>query len=145
LNPEISYNLADPRERSRLLADPGIFLRECEGLPRKGRMQQVFVDEVQTVPELFDAVQMLYDQDKHRWKCVLCGSSARKLRSLGTNLLPGRSVLHRLFPLVLRERPSYDKQTEEIIELPDTEMTAPFPGNLLKNVFRSSNFLASLC
>jgi uncharacterized protein len=132
LNPDISYNLADPRERSRLLADPGIFLRECEGLSRKGRMQQVFVDEVQTVPALFDAVQTLYDQDKHRWKFVLCGSSARKLRSLGTNLLPGRSVLHRLFPLVLREHPSYDKQTEEVIELPDSEITDPFPGSHLE-------------
>jgi uncharacterized protein len=128
LQPEISYNLADPRERSRLLADPGIFIRECEALSRTGKMQQVFIDEVQSVPVLFDAVQMLYDQDKQRWKFVLCGSSARKLRSLGTNLLPGRSVLHRLFPLVLREHPSHDTlNAEEIIELPDVELTHSFP------------------
>ncbi len=36
---------------------------------------------------------------------VLCGSSARKLRVTGVNLLPGRSFLHHLYPLVLVERP----------------------------------------
>jgi len=36
---------------------------------------------------------------------VLCGSSARKLRTTGANLLPGRCFLHRLFPLILAEQP----------------------------------------
>ena len=31
--PALHYNLADPEERSRLLADPGVFRRECEALP----------------------------------------------------------------------------------------------------------------
>ena len=31
--------------------------------------------------------------------------SSRKLRSSGTNLLPGRCLLHRLFPLTMTERP----------------------------------------
>lgn len=133
LQPQISYNLADPRERSRLLADPGIFIRECEGLSRTKQMQQVFVDEVQAVPALFDAVQMLYDQDKHRWKFILCGSSARKLRTLGTNMLPGRSALHRLFPLILREHPAPGNSTREgIVELPDTDFTNPFPSSNLE-------------
>ncbi len=64
----------------------------------------VFVDEAQNVPSVFDAVQHLYDADPRRWRFVLCGSSTRKLRKAGANLLPGRSVLHRLFPLILAER-----------------------------------------
>lgn len=63
------------------------------------------VDEAQNVPAIFDAVQYLYDSDKERWRFVLCGSSARKLRVTGANLLPGRSILYRLYPLVLLERP----------------------------------------
>jgi predicted AAA+ superfamily ATPase len=63
------------------------------------------VDEVQSVPAIFDAVQHLYDSDKRRWRFVLCGSCARKLRTTGANLLPGRSLLHHLYPLVLAERP----------------------------------------
>jgi predicted AAA+ superfamily ATPase len=66
----------------------------------------VVVDEAQNVPAVFDAVQHLYDSDRRRWRFVLCGSSARKLRTTGVNLLPGRSLLHHLYPLVLPERPA---------------------------------------
>ena len=38
-----------------------------------------------------------------RWRFVLCGSSARRLRKTGANLLPGRSFLPRLYPPVLAE------------------------------------------
>lgn len=105
LCPDLSYNLADPEERSRLLAQSGLFRRECEALPRdRGRMT-VLVDEAQLVPSVFDAIQVLYDREPERFLFVLCGSSARKLRETGANLLPGRSLLHRLHPLMLAERP----------------------------------------
>jgi hypothetical protein len=32
-HPALNYDLADPQERTRLLADPGAFRRECEALP----------------------------------------------------------------------------------------------------------------
>ncbi len=140
LDPRIRYNLADPRERSRLLANPGIFIRECEGLPRSERMQQVFIDEIQSVPALFDAVQMLYDQDKTRWKFILCGSSARKLRSMGTNLLPGRSVLHRLFPLILTEHPATEGSVSEEIVRIDMKIDRPFPGHDLETRLAFGDF-----
>ena len=105
-HPAIHYNLADPEERTRHLANPGLFRQECEALPSSGKPQVVFVDEAQAVPSIFDAVQVLYDHDKTRWRFVLCGSSARKLRKSGANLLPGRCMLHRLFPLILAERPA---------------------------------------
>lgn len=105
LEPDLSYNLADPEERSRLLAQPGVFRRECEALAVTERRATVFVDEAQLVPSVFDAVQVLYDRDPERFLFVLCGSSARKMRESGANLLPGRSLLHRLYPLMLCERP----------------------------------------
>lgn len=104
-NPALHYNLADPGERTHLLSDPGAFRQECEALPKGTEPQVVFVDEVQTVPSVLDSVQALYDSDKTRWRFVLCGSSARKLRKAHANLLPGRSLLHRLHPLILPERP----------------------------------------
>ena len=104
--PALHYNLVDPAERSRLLADPGAFRRECEALPPGGGPHVVVVDEAQAVPTVFDAVQVLHDHDRLRWRFVLCGSSARKLRLTGANLLPGRSLLHRLLPLVVAERPA---------------------------------------
>lgn len=101
----VRIDLADPSQRARYLADPGEFLRMCRALPAKPRGRVVFVDEAQTVPAIFDAVQHLYDADKARFRFVLCGSSARKLRMTGANLLPGRSFLHHLYPLVLAEQP----------------------------------------
>ena len=105
LNPHLAYNFADPEERSRMLAQPGLFRRECEALPVDQSRKTVFIDEAQLVPSVFDAIQVLYDRQPERFRFVLCGSSARKLRESGANLLPGRSLLHRLHPLMLAERP----------------------------------------
>lgn len=102
----LSIDLANPRERTRHLADPGAFVADCQALPANRTGQFVFVDEAQAVPSIFDVVQHLYDRDKARWRFVLCGSSARKLRRTGANLLPGRSSYHRLFPLTLAEHPA---------------------------------------
>jgi predicted AAA+ superfamily ATPase len=104
-NPSLSYNLADPEERTRLLAEPGLFRRECEALPRRKEPHVVVIDEAQAVPAIFNAVQVLYDRDRSRWRFVICGSSARKLRRTGANLMPGRAVLYRLYPLIFPERP----------------------------------------
>jgi len=98
-------NFADPEERNRHIAQPGLLARQCQALPQKKTPQTVFIDEAQTVPSVFDAVQSLYDADKSRWRFVLCGSSARKLRQTGANLLPGRSILHHLEALTLVEQP----------------------------------------
>ena len=98
-------NLADPEERNRHIAQPGLLARQCQSLPQRKTPQTVFIDEAQTVPSVFDAVQSLYDADKTRWRFILCGSSARKLRQSGANLLPGRSILHHLEALTLTEQP----------------------------------------
>jgi len=102
----LRFNLADPQERSRHLANPGEFAQACRALPASQEARFVFVDEAQAVPSIFDAVQALYDADKTRWRFVLCGSSARKLRLTGANLLPGRSLVHHLYPLTLAEHPA---------------------------------------
>ena len=104
-NPSLGYNLANPEERTRLLADPGVFVKECEALPKQKGPHIVLIDEAQAVPAVFDAVQFLYDKNKTRWRFVICGSSARRLRRTGVNLLPGRAILYRLYPLMLPERP----------------------------------------
>ncbi len=82
------------------------------------------VDEAQAVPAVFDAVQVLYDRDRPRWRFVLCGSSARRLRSTGANLLPGRSLLHRLLPLMQTERPAPAGRVAASFALPMPPTTA---------------------
>ncbi len=114
-NADAWYNLADPAEKNRLLVDPGAFQRESRALPAGDTPAVIVVDEAQAVPAVFDAIQVLYDSDKERWRFVLCGSSARRLRTTGANLLPGRSILHHLFPLILSERPTESTQKQSYI------------------------------
>jgi predicted AAA+ superfamily ATPase len=121
-------DLSNPEERSRHLANPREFVQMCRALRQRSKPWFVFVDEVQTVPALFDAVQHLYDSDKTRWRFVLCGSAARKLRQMGANLLPGRSMLHRIQPLTLSEYPATEAESEDasrILPLP-----RPAPSHL---------------
>jgi len=130
-------DLSDLLERSRLLANPEIFIETCRTISTSRRGRMVFVDEIQTVPALFDAVQHLYDSDKERWRFVLCGSSTRRMRGTSVNLLPGRSFLHRLYPLTLIEHPPtpvctrYMGHTPSPVVLPwsaDWTPASPFPA-----------------
>jgi predicted AAA+ superfamily ATPase len=102
----LRIDLADPAERALHLAHPDEFRRACQALPARATPRYVFVDEAQNVPLIFDSVQSLYDGDKRRWRFVLCGSSARRLRRSGANLLPGRAFIHHLYPLIMNEQPA---------------------------------------
>lgn len=63
----------------------------------------MLIDEVQRVPQLLDVIQAFIDRDANRFRFLLSGSSARKLRRGGANLLPGRIHLHYLHPLLVSE------------------------------------------
>jgi predicted AAA+ superfamily ATPase len=134
---DLWIDLAHPGERARYLARPERLVEECQALAeraagrRPGAPLTVVVDEAQSVPPLFDAVQHLYDADKRRYRFVLSGSSARKLRRTGANLLPGRSLLHRLYPLTLGERPASGARAGEagtILPVTPSRSEAAFPA-----------------
>ena len=59
----------------------------------------VVVDEVQRLPVLLDEVHGLLERYKRRVRFLLTGSSARKLKRGGANLLAGRAWTLRLHPL----------------------------------------------
>ena len=56
----------------------------------------VVIDEIQKLPSLLDEVHRLIESRGFRF--LLTGSSARKLRSAGVNLLGGRARVKRLHP-----------------------------------------------
>lgn len=66
----------------------------------------VVIDEIQKLPILLDEVQRLITSKNINF--LLTGSSARKLKHGGANLLAGRAREARLFPLVSREIPDFD-------------------------------------
>jgi predicted AAA+ superfamily ATPase len=61
----------------------------------------VVIDEVQRLPELLNEVHRLVETRGTRF--LLTGSSARKLRGDGVNLLGGRARIKRLHPLTWKE------------------------------------------
>jgi predicted AAA+ superfamily ATPase len=64
------------------------------------------IDEIQKLPKLLDEVQNLIV--KHRIRFLLTGSSARKLKRDGANLLGGRAREAQFFPLLYKEIPDFD-------------------------------------
>jgi len=92
------YDLLDTREALRLEREPSRLFHELRTVPAG---QWVVLDEVQKVPALLDEVQRLIETCGLRF--ILCGSSARKLKRSGVNLLAGRAIETRMFPLVSAE------------------------------------------
>ncbi len=66
----------------------------------------VILDEVQKVPQIMDEVHWLIEN--RGLSFILCGSSARKLKRGGSNLLGGRAWRYEMFPLVTRELESWE-------------------------------------
>ncbi len=63
--------------------------------------QVVIIDEIQKIPELLDEIHNLIESTSVHF--ILTGSSARKLKRSGVNLLAGRAWQANLFPLVSHE------------------------------------------
>lgn len=63
----------------------------------------VVIDQIQKVPKLLDVVHFLMESKKVPQKFILTGSSARKLKHGGANLLAGSAALKSLFPLLETE------------------------------------------
>jgi predicted AAA+ superfamily ATPase len=88
------YDLMETALRQRIERDPALIIREV----RAAGGHCFLIDEVQKIPELLDDLQVLIDRDRKQF--ILTGSSARKLKRKGTNLLPGRVLSYRLDPLI---------------------------------------------
>ncbi len=68
--------------------------------------QVVLIDEIQKIPELLDEIHNLIESTPVHF--ILTGSSARKLKRSGVNLLAGRAWQANLFPLVSHEIDKFD-------------------------------------
>jgi predicted AAA+ superfamily ATPase len=61
----------------------------------------VIIDEIQKIPHLLDEVHKLIEE--RQIKFALTGSSARKLKRAGVNMLAGRAYRYNLYPLTFKE------------------------------------------
>ena len=92
-------DLLEPSVYRRFTAKPERLREIIEGNPEK---KIVILDEIQKVPELLDAVHTLMEE-KPELRFILTGSSARKIKQKGVNLLGGRALVRSLHPFIASE------------------------------------------
>lgn len=88
-----------PNEVSFYLAKPERLISTAEG---SGDNATIVIDEIQKIPELLSVVHHLIEQKKG-YQFILTGSSARKLKRSGVDLLAGRALLKFMNPFVAAE------------------------------------------
>ena len=103
------FDLLDELLYQDLLRTPNLFRDELRSLPDKS---WVVVDEIQRIPALLNEVHRAIEEQRQRF--VLLGSSARKLKTAGTNLLAGRASRKSMFPFVPEEL-GQDFRLEEVL------------------------------
>ncbi len=95
----VVVNLLKPSEFLKFKAKPELFGEEIE-FAYKNQDEKLFVvDEIQKIPELLDECQRLIGEHKDI-RFILTGSSARKLKKAGVNLLGGRATRVHFHPIV---------------------------------------------
>lgn len=102
----IFYDLLKTDLYFNLLKTPSHFREEILALSPEELDKPIIVDEVQKIPSLLDEIHWLIENTEANF--ILCGSSARKLKVTGTNLLGGRAWRYLFFPLVYPEITDFD-------------------------------------
>ena len=119
LQPDVARELTARPERLRDLV---------RGAPRRST---VVIDEVQRVPELLQVVHAILESNDRR-RFVLTGSSARKLRRGGVNLLAGRAVVRTLHPFMAAELGRFDLEAALTRGLLPLVVAADQPDDVLR-------------
>jgi predicted AAA+ superfamily ATPase len=99
-------SLVDLLDPAFFRLSPKDFQAHLDALPEG--TEWVMVDEIQRSPELLNVVHRWIaksSNDPKRLRFALTGSSARKLKRGGANLLAGRASVFNLYPLTHREIP----------------------------------------
>ncbi len=92
-------DLLQPDIFRRYKARPERLREVVRGNPDK---KVIILDEIQKAPELLDTVHFLREED-HALQFILTGSSARKIKQSGVDLLAGRAAVRNLHPFMAAE------------------------------------------
>lgn len=98
LKPTLEINLLLQQSFLQLENNPSLLETKLSHLKKKS---WVFIDEIQKLPVLLDEVHRLIEERELHF--ILTGSSARKLKRSGANLLAGRALTQKMFPFSLYE------------------------------------------
>jgi predicted AAA+ superfamily ATPase len=110
--------------------DPSGFRAEVLAQPRS---RWIVVDEVQRAPRLLDEVHYLMEEKGYK-KFVLTGSSARKLKRGAANLLAGRAIVKKLFPLTAAEM-DFSVPSKQLLRFGAMPMSVNAPNDAAREEF----------
>ena len=97
-------DLLEPALHRSLIARPERLRELLAGAPGKNT---IVIDEIQRIPELLTVIHAILEEGSPP-RFVLTGSSARKLRRGGVDLLAGRAVYRTMHPFMAAELPEFD-------------------------------------
>ena len=120
-------DLLEPPAHRSLSARPERLRELLAGSPRR---ETVVIDEIQRVPELLTVVHAVMEEPSPP-RFVLTGSSARKLRRGGVDLLGGRAVQRTLHPFMAAELPAFDLGNAVRVGLVPLVVVASDPAEVL--------------
>ncbi|WP_419934464.1 ATP-binding protein [Candidatus Palauibacter sp.] len=120
-------DLLEPALHRRLSARPERLRELLEGSPRSAN---VVIDEIQRVPELLTVVHALLEAPAPP-RFALTGSSARKLRRGGMDLLGGRALHRTLHPFMASELPDFQLEQALTLGLLPLVLDAGDPAGVL--------------
>lgn len=101
-NNTLKIDLLDNTTALRYKTKPELFKSELKTFIKENKKPNIFIDEVQKIPELLDMVHLIMHKHKQA-RFILSGSSARKLKRGGANMLGGRAIEYHLYPLTFLE------------------------------------------
>lgn len=113
-------------------------------------IQPVIIDEIQKLPVLLDEVHHMIENE--RLKFILTGSSPRKLKRGGANLLGGRAWTKHMFPLTSHEIGDYNLlrilnygSIPSIYDSADPEQDlSAYTGNYLKEEIQAEGLVRKI-
>jgi predicted AAA+ superfamily ATPase len=95
----LRIDLLNPATLRRYSIEPEYLINIVEG---NTTVRHVVIDEIQKLPALLEVVHLLIERKANR-QFILTGSSARKLRRQGINLLGGRAGQKLMYPYMAAE------------------------------------------
>jgi predicted AAA+ superfamily ATPase len=122
-------DLVDPESFRFFSAGPERLRQFLEEHPEQ---KIVVIDEVQKAPDLLDIAHGLIEEKKG-YQFVMTGSSSRKLKKQGVNLLGGRALLKYMPPFFAKELgASFDLQRNVRLGMLPIVLDSPTPEDVLR-------------
>ncbi len=98
LKKALYIDLLDADQEEQYILRPRLLIEQAEAM---NEGEWIIIDEIQKIPKLLDHVHIIIETKGIRF--ALTGSSSRKLKRGGANLLAGRAFSFSLFPFTSRE------------------------------------------